>query len=56
MRTSSPALIEEFRRRGWWSDVRITDLFDKAVLSNPAGLAVVENGPHVQDGWQNTTH
>lgn len=42
MRTTSPALIEEFRRRGWWSDTRITDLFDSAVRSNAAGLAVVD--------------
>ena len=42
MRTSPPALIEEYRRRGWWSDTRITDLFDAAVGSNPSGLAVVD--------------
>lgn len=42
MRTTSPALIEEYRRRGWWSDTRITDLFDRAAGSNGAGLAVVD--------------
>lgn len=42
MRTSSPELIAEFRRRGWWSDTRITDFFDAAVRSNPEGLAVAD--------------
>ena len=42
MRTTPPALIEEYRRRGWWSDTRITDLFDAAVRSNPHRLAVVD--------------
>ena len=42
MRTTSPALIEDYRRGGWWSDTRITDLFDSALRSNPAGLAVVD--------------
>ena len=42
MKTSSPALIEEYRRRGWWSDTRITDLFDDAVRANPRSLAVID--------------
>ena len=42
MRTSPPALIEEYRRRGWWSDTRITDLFDATLRSNPRGMAVVD--------------
>jgi acyl-CoA synthetase (AMP-forming)/AMP-acid ligase II len=42
MRTTPPALIEEYRRRGWWSDTRITDLFDAGARSNSAGLALVD--------------
>ena len=42
MRTSPPALIEEYRRRGWWSNTRITDLFDAALRSNPRGMAVAD--------------
>lgn len=42
MRTTSPALIEKYRHRGWWSDTRVTDLFDAAVQSNPTRLAVVD--------------
>ena len=42
MRTTSPVLTEEYRRQGWWSDTRITDLFDAALRSNPHGLAVVD--------------
>jgi acyl-CoA synthetase (AMP-forming)/AMP-acid ligase II len=42
MRTTPPALIEEYRRGGFWSDVRITDVFDDAVRSDPGRLAVVD--------------
>lgn len=31
MRTTREELIREYRRRGWWSDTLITDLFDAAV-------------------------
>ena len=41
MRTTPQPLIEEYRRTGWWSETRVTDLFDAAVESNPDGLAVV---------------
>jgi acyl-CoA synthetase (AMP-forming)/AMP-acid ligase II len=42
MRTSKPELIAAYRQRGWWSDTRITDLFDLAVRSEPTRLAVVD--------------
>ena len=42
MRTTPAKLIEQYRLGGWWSDTRITDLFDKAVTSNPTGLAVAD--------------
>lgn len=42
MKTSSPALMTEYRRRGWWSEARIPDLFDAALRENPGGLAVVD--------------
>ena len=42
MRTTSEALIREYRARGWWADTRITDLFDAAVRSAPSQLAVLD--------------
>ena len=42
MRTSPPELTAEYRRRGAWTDTRITDLFDTAVRVNPLGLAVAD--------------
>ena len=42
MQTTKPELIAEYRQRGWWSDTRITDLFDAAVRSEPTRLAVVD--------------
>ena len=35
MRTTREELVREYRRLGWWSDTRITDLFDAAVRSAP---------------------
>jgi acyl-CoA synthetase (AMP-forming)/AMP-acid ligase II len=42
VRTTREELIREYRGRGWWSDLRITDLFDQAVGSAPAQLAVLD--------------
>ncbi len=42
MQTTKPELIAAYRQRGWWSDTRITDLFDAAVRSEPTRLAVVD--------------
>lgn len=42
MQTTKPDLIAAYRQRGWWSDTRITDLFDAAVRSEPTRLAVVD--------------
>ena len=42
MRTTRDDLIREYRSRGWWSDTRITDLFDAAVRAAPARLALLD--------------
>ena len=42
MRTSPPRLITAYRQRGWWTDTRITDLFDVAARSHPSRLAVAD--------------
>jgi acyl-CoA synthetase (AMP-forming)/AMP-acid ligase II len=42
LRTTPDALIREYRERGWWTDTRITDLFDAAVRSAPAQLALLD--------------
>ena len=42
MRTTREELIREYRGRGWWSDTRITDLFDEAVRSAPSQLALLD--------------
>lgn len=42
MRTTPPELIEKHRRSGWWSDIRITDLFDAAVRARAATTAVID--------------
>ncbi len=42
MQTTKPELIAAYRQRGWWSDTKITDLFDAAVRSEPTRLAVVD--------------
>ena len=42
MRTTREELIRAYRDRGWWSDTRITDLFDAAARSVPSQLAVLD--------------
>jgi acyl-CoA synthetase (AMP-forming)/AMP-acid ligase II len=42
LRTTPDALIREYRDRGWWTDTRITDLFDAAVRSAPAQPALLD--------------
>ena len=42
MRTTREELIRAYRNRGWWSDTRITDLFDAAARSVPSQLAVLD--------------
>ena len=42
MRTTREELIRAYRNRGWWSDTRITDLFDVAARSVPSQLAVLD--------------
>ena len=42
MRTTPHALVERYRRAGWWSDQRIFDLFDVAVRARPDATAVVD--------------
>ena len=42
MRTTRDELIREYRRLGWWSDTRITDLFDAAAASASSQLAVLD--------------
>lgn len=42
MRTTREELIREYRNRGWWSDTRITDLFDAAARAVPSQLAVLD--------------
>ncbi len=42
MRTTRDELIRDYRSRGWWSDTRITDLFDAAARSVPSQLAVLD--------------
>ncbi len=42
MRTTREELIRAYRTRGWWSDTRITDLFDVAARSVPSQLAVLD--------------
>ncbi len=42
MRTTRDDLIRDYRGRGWWTDTRITDLFDAAVRAAPAQLALLD--------------
>ena len=42
MRTTREELIREYRSRGWWTDTRITDLFDAALDAVPLQLAVLD--------------
>lgn len=42
MRTTREERIAEYRRLGWWSDTRITDLFDAAACAVPGQLAVLD--------------
>jgi cyclohexanecarboxylate-CoA ligase len=42
VRTTREELIRAYRSRGWWSDTRITDLFDTAARSVPSQLAVLD--------------
>jgi acyl-CoA synthetase (AMP-forming)/AMP-acid ligase II len=42
LRSSPEHLIREYRSRGWWSDLRITDMFDSAVRAHPDRLAVLD--------------
>ena len=42
MRTTREELVREYRQLGWWSDTRITDLFDAAVRAAPSQLAVLD--------------
>ena len=42
MRTTPEHLIREYRRRGWWSDARIPDLFDAAVRAAPDQVAIID--------------
>ena len=42
MQTTPPQLLSEYRRRGWWSETRIPDLFDASARANPARLAVAD--------------
>ena len=42
MRTTREELVRDYRQRGWWSDTRITDLFDTALRAAPAQLAVLD--------------
>jgi len=42
LRTTREELVREYRQLGWWSDTRITDLFDAAARSAPAQLAVLD--------------
>jgi non-ribosomal peptide synthetase component E (peptide arylation enzyme) len=42
VRTTREELIREYRSHGWWSDTRITDLFDDAVRSAPSQLALLD--------------
>ena len=42
MRTTPEARIAEYRRKGWWSDTRIPDLFDSAVQAAPDQVALID--------------
>ncbi len=42
VRTTREELVREYRRLGWWSDTRITDLFDAAARSAASQLAVLD--------------
>ena len=42
MRTTREELIRDYRSRGWWTDTRITDLFDAAVSASPTQLALLD--------------
>ncbi len=42
LRTTREELVREYRRLDWWSDTRITDLFDAAARSAPSQLAVLD--------------
>ncbi len=42
MKTSPEVLRREYRARQWWSDTRITDLFDRCVAEHPERIALVD--------------
>jgi len=42
LRTTREELIREYRSRGWWTDTRITDLFDAALQAVPTQTALVD--------------
>lgn len=42
MKTTPEHLIREYRSAGFWSDLRITDLFDAAVAADPEREALVD--------------
>lgn len=46
MRSSSEQRIRNHRARGWWSDLRITDLFDAALASAPHDQDAVVDPPN----------
>ena len=46
MRASSEERIREYRARGWWTDTRITDLFDAAVRTAPADRPALLDPPN----------
>lgn len=42
MKTSPESLRREYHARRWWTDTRITDLFDRCVASHPDRIALVD--------------
>jgi hypothetical protein len=46
VRSSSEQRIRDHRARGWWSDTRITDLFDAALRSAPQDQDAVVDPPN----------
>lgn len=42
MKTSPEILRREYRARQWWTDTRITDLFDRCVAERPDRIALID--------------
>lgn len=42
MRTTPQAKIDDYRRRGWWGDTRLHEMFDANARQHPERLAIID--------------